>query len=70
MLKSKSSLFVMYGFGVVERELIKFCRMWEKQGRVPRDPMAWLYGVRLEVKNEDREGGAEIVPTDTVEGSS
>jgi len=37
------------------------CRMWEEQGRVPRDPMAWLYGVRLEVKNEDRGGGADIV---------
>ncbi|KAG0134883.1 hypothetical protein HOY82DRAFT_499810 [Tuber indicum] len=35
--------------------------MWEKEGKVPRDPMAWLYGVRLEVKVKDREGGAQIV---------
>jgi len=32
--------------------------------------MAWLYGVRLEVKSEDREAGAEVVPAHTVEGSS
>ena len=45
------------------------CRMWEKQGRVPRDPMAWLYGVRLEVKNEDR-GEVRMSPTaNTVEKS-
>ncbi|KAG0634008.1 hypothetical protein HOY80DRAFT_929318 [Tuber brumale] len=35
--------------------------MWEKEGKIPRDPMAWLHGIRLEVKAEDREGGAEIV---------
>jgi hypothetical protein len=30
--------------------------MWEKEGKLPRDLMAWLYAVRLEVKLETESG--------------
>ncbi|CUS08897.1 unnamed protein product [Tuber aestivum] len=44
--------------------------MWEKEGKVPRDPMAWLYSLRLEVKVEDKEGGAGQRATSMAEKSS
>ncbi|PWW76478.1 FAD/NAD(P)-binding domain-containing protein [Tuber magnatum] len=33
--------------------------MWEMEEKAPRDPMAWLYSLRLEVKVEDREGAVQ-----------
>jgi hypothetical protein len=33
--------------------------MWEEEGRLPRDLMDWLYGVRLEVKMEVTDGEEE-----------